>query len=247
MALATAVAVVPGVIAQIGRSPEGMVDMILGGGLSTKIVLAVLAVFSLASWIIIFWKAGQFRKLRRQGVRFLQSMERTPRLEDAYKSMTRLPASPYTKVFRGGINFFSELRPGALKEDAAPQPGLSESQLQALRMVLEKEQNEERDMLASGLQWLAVIGTVSPLLGLLGTVIGVMDAFLGISTAGSANIAAVAPGVAEALVTTVAGLFVAIPAVIAYNYFVNRLNFFAGELEGFASEFIGTLAREGLL
>jgi len=229
------------------RVPEGMFDMILGGGLSTKIILAALAVFSIASWVIIFWKAGQYRKLRKSGERFLQSMERTPRLEDAYKSVTRLPESPYTRVFRSGINFFSELRPGALKEDAPMQPGLSEAQLHALQLVLEKEQVEERDMLSSGLQWLAIIGTVSPLMGLLGTVIGVMDAFLGITAVGSANIAAVAPGVAEALVTTVAGLFVAIPAVIAYNWFVNKLNLFASELEGFASEFIGTLAREGRL
>jgi biopolymer transport protein TolQ len=159
----------------------------------------------------------------------------------------RLPESPYSRVFRQGINFFSELRPGALRPDAPPSQGLSEAQLQALRMVLEKEQAEERDELTHGLPWLAIIGTVSPLLGLLGTVIGVMRAFLGISLTGSANISAVAPGVAEALITTVAGLSVAIPAVIAYNYFVSRLGFFSGELEGFASEFIGALAREGRL
>jgi biopolymer transport protein TolQ len=84
-------------------------------------------------------------------------------------------------------------------------------------------------------------------LGLLGTVLGVMDAFIGISLRGSGNISAVAPGVAEALVTTVAGLATAIPAVIGYNVFVNRLSLFAGELEGFANELVGTMAREGLL
>ena len=112
-------------------------------------------------------------------------------------------------------------------------------------MVLQKEESDERDDLAHGLTWLAVIGSISPLLGLMGTVIGIMNTFRGITASGSANIAAVAPGVAEALVTTVTGLFVAIPAVIAYNYYVSRLNLVAGELEGFSSEFIGTLAREG--
>jgi len=86
---------------------------------------------------------------------------------------------------------------------------------------------------------------VSPLLGLLGTVLGVMDAFLGIAAGGSGNISAVAPGVAEALTTTVLGLAVAIPAVIAYNIFASRLGVFAGELEGFAQEIIGAMAREG--
>jgi biopolymer transport protein TolQ len=123
--------------------------------------------------------------------------------------------------------------------------GLSAAQLEALRLVLEKEEAEERDELARGLPWLAVVASVSPLMGLLGTVIGVMNAFLGITASGSTNIGAVAPGVAEALITTVAGLFVAIPAVIAYNHFVSRLNLVSGELEGFSSEFIGTLAREG--
>jgi biopolymer transport protein TolQ len=150
-------------------------------------------------------------------------------------------------VFKQGLGFFNDLRPGALTDENVRSEGLSETQLQAMRLVLEKAQSEERDDLRPGLVWLAVIGTVSPLLGLMGTVIGVMNAFLGITATGVANIGAVAPGVAEALITTVVGLAVAIPAVIGYNYFVSRLNYFGGELEGFASEFIGALAKEGLL
>jgi biopolymer transport protein TolQ len=205
----------------------------------------VLASFSLTSWVIIFWKSRQFRAVRRQGDRFLDAVERSQRMEDAYKAVLALPDSPYGRVFRAGVNFFSELRPGALREGVPTGDGLSRGQLDVLRMVMEKEEAEERDELAVGMTWLAVIGSVSPLMGLLGTVIGVMNAFLGIVATGSTNIGAVAPGVAEALVTTVAGLFVAIPAVIAYNYFVARLNLVSGELEGFSAEFIGSLAREG--
>lgn len=235
------------VLAQIRvGAPQGAMDMITGGSPATKIILTVLGVFSLLSWVIILWKFRQYRGLRRQGTHFVRSLERTQRLEDAYKAVLRLPESPYTRVFRQGINFFSELRPGALR-DSAPTAGLTEAQLQAMRLVLEKEQSQERDDLAAGMPWLAMIGSVSPLLGLMGTVIGVMDAFLGITATGTANISAVAPGVAEALITTVAGLAVAIPAVIGYNYFLSRLGFFSGELEGFASEFIGALAREGRL
>ena len=234
-------------IAQVGPAPQGPMDMILGGTPSTQIILIVLAVGSLVSWAIMVWKWGQFRKLDRQGVRFLQAIAKTQRMRDAYRTLTRLPDSPYTSVFKQGLGFFDELRPGALNEEVAHSEGLSEAQLQAMRLVLEKAQSEERDDISSGLIWLAVIGNVSPLLGLMGTVIGVMNAFLGITATGSANIGAVAPGVAEALVTTVAGLAVAIPAVIGYNYFVSRLNYFGGELEGFASEFIGTLAKERLL
>jgi biopolymer transport protein TolQ len=230
---------------QAGRQvPESAWDLIWGGTLPTKLVLLVLATFSVASWVIIFWKWRDFRAVRREGDRFLEAMERAQRLEDAYRVILSLPDSPYGRVFRQGVNFFSELRPGALREGAPAGEGLTLTQLEALRMTLEKEEAEEREELSGGLVGLAVIGSISPLLGLLGTVIGVMNAFLGIVATGSTNIGAVAPGVAEALVTTVVGLAVAIPAVIGYNYFVSRLNIVSGELEGFSSEFIGTLARE---
>lgn len=227
------------------RAPLTAFDMVFGGTLPTKIVLLILMLFSFASWWLIFHKYRQFREVRLQGDRFLEQMERAQRLEDAYKAILALPESPYSRVFRQGVNFFSELRPGALREGAPPSKGLSLTQLEVLRLVLEKEEAEERDDMAQDLTWLAIIGSVSPLLGLMGTVLGIMNAFLGITAAGSTNIAAVAPGVAEALTTTVAGLFVAIPAVIAYNYFVGKLNLVSSELEGFSSEFIGTLAREG--
>lgn len=229
-----------------GGLPRGL-GLILGGSPTTLAVVGVVAVFSVVSWVIILWKARQFRRLRRDGARFLGAIERTQRLEDAYKSIMRLPETPYTRVFRQGTNFFSELRPGALRENAEPAPGLTETQLSALWLVLEKVQDEERDALSGGMVWLAIIAVTAPLLGLLGTVLGVMNAFLGIQTTGSANIASVAPGIAEALITTAFGLVAAIPAAIAYNYFANRLDRFSGELEGFASEFIGTLAREGRL
>ena len=218
--------------------------MIVQGTISTQIVIGILVVFSLISWTLILRKYFQFRRLWRQAVGFLDQIETAERLEDAYRGILSLPESPFTRVFRRGVSFFSELRPGGLKTTANV-TGLSSAQLEVLRLVLEKEEGEERDELAGGLHWLAVIATVSPLLGLLGTVLGVMNSFIGISAAGSANISAVAPGIAEALITTVAGLVVAIPAAMAYNYFTGRLQLFMSELEGFSSEFIGTLAREG--
>ncbi len=227
------------------RTPKTAWDMVVGGTLPTKIVLLILVGFSLVSWWLIFWKWRQFRQVRAQGERFLEAIERAQTLEDAYKAVLGLPESPYRRVFRQGVNFFSELRPGALRQDAPKRDGLSLTQLEALRLVLEKEEAEERDEMAVGLTWLATIGSISPLLGLLGTVIGIMNAFLGITATGSTNIGAVAPGVAEALITTAVGLSVAIPAVIGYNHYVSRLNLVRGEMEGFSSEFIGTLAREG--
>ncbi len=173
------------------RPPQSVLDMIFGGTLPTKIILLVLVLFSFASWWLIFHKWRQFREVRLQGDRFLEQMERAQRLEDAYKAILALPESPYSRVFRQGVNFFSELRPGALRDGAPPTAGLSLTQLEVLRLVLEKEEAEEREEMAGGLTWLAIIGSVSPLLGLMGTVIGIMDTFLGITAAGSTNIAAV--------------------------------------------------------
>jgi biopolymer transport protein TolQ len=218
-----------------------------GGSLSGLIIVVILTVFSLVSWVMILWKWRQFRTLRKDGFRFVQAIERSPRLDDAYRTAMRLPETAYTRLFRQGANFFNELRPGALREDAGVQAGLSETQLHALWLVLEKVQDEERDAASGGLIWLSVIAVISPLLGLLGTVLGIMTSFNRVATMGSANIATVAPGIATALVTTAFGLVAAIPAAIAYNYFVNRLDRFSGELDGFASEFVGTLAREGRL
>src|SRR6266576_3527363 len=239
------------VLFQVGRAvPTTPWELVLTSSRETKFVLAILVVFSIVSWYLIFLKWWQFQRMRRQADRFMAEIERATRLDDAYHAAMRLTASPHNRILREGINFFSELKPGGLKDNGpavATQTALTTTQLEALRMVLAKEVAAERDAAARFLPWLATFGSVSPLLGLLGTVLGVMDAFIGIAVGGSGNIAAVAPGVAEALVTTVAGLAVAVPSVMAYNLFVNRLGLFAGELEGFAQEIIGTMAREGRL
>ena len=236
---------------QVGRAiPTTPWELVLTSSRETKFVLAILVVFSLVSWYLIALKWWQFRRMRQQADRFMTEIERAARLEDAYHAAMRLPPSPYNRLLREGMHFFGELKPGGLKSDgpiAPSQATLTTTQLEALRMVLAKEVAAERDAAARFIPWLATFGSVSQLLGLLGTVLGVMDAFIGIAVGGSGNIAAVAPGVAEALVTTVGGLAVAVPSVMAYNLFVNRLGLFAGELEGFAQEIIGTMAREGRL
>jgi biopolymer transport protein TolQ len=239
----------PSVLLQVrGAIPTTPWELVLTSSRETQFVLAILVIFSVVSWYLIVLKWWQFRRMRQLGDRFMAEVEKAPRLEDAYHAAMRLPPSPYNRLLREAVHFFTELKPGSLKGGANPAvapTALTPTQLEALRMVLAKEVAAERDLAARFIPWLATFGSVSPLLGLLGTVLGVMDAFIGIAVGGSGNIAAVAPGVAEALVTTVAGLAVAVPAVMSYNLYVNRLGLFAGELEGFAQEIIGTLAREG--
>ena len=227
--------------------PTTPLELVLTSSPETKIVLAVTAVFSVASWFLIGLKGFQFRRLRRQTDRFNEEIARSPKLQEAFRGAMKLPPSPFGRLFREGLSFYSHLQPGVIREDGTGHGALSPTQLEALKMVLGKEVAAERDAAARFVGWLATIGAVSPLLGLLGTVLGVMDAFIGISKSGSGNLAAVAPGVAEALVTTVAGLDAAIPAVMAYNYFAGKVGDFESELEGFGSGLIGWMAREGLL
>lgn len=233
---------------QVGAVPSSAWELILTSSRETKVVLGVIIAFSLISWFIIIYKWWQFRRIRRQADRFFAEMERTTRLEEAYHAVMRLPPSPYNRLFREAMAFVSDLRPPAAKGATLITHGaLTTTQLEAFKMVLAKDIAAERDAMSRFIPWLATIGSIGPLLGLLGTVLGVMDAFIGIASKGSGNIGAVAPGVAEALVTTVAGLAAAIPAVIGYNLFANRLAIFYGEMEGFANELIGTMAREGVL
>jgi biopolymer transport protein TolQ len=218
--------------------PVNAWDMVAHATITTKLILIVLLVFSLGSWVLIIWKGIQFRRVRLLQEQFLEEVAQAQHLDEAYKAVITLPDSPNLRVFRHGMNFFAGLQQRS-------ESGLRAAQVETLHLVMEKEVVGERDAMAHGLPGLATIATVSPLLGLMGTVVGVMDSFVGISVMGTANITAVAPGIAEALITTVTGLGVAIPAVIGYNYFASRLALFGGELQGFVNEFIGALAREG--
>jgi biopolymer transport protein TolQ len=175
----------------------------------------------------------------------MSEFEHQTTLEQAQALAQRSTPNPFTRVFDRAVRFLPESRPPAEYGREMTTGVMSGSRVEALRFLLDSVTSEERDRLGRFIPWLATIGSVSPLIGLLGTVLGVIVAFIGIATKGSGNIAAVAPGVAEALIATAAALAVAIPAVFGYNLFANRLNRLEGELEGFGSEVIALLVREG--
>ena len=231
-------------LAQLGEAvPTTPWEMVLHASLLTQIVLVVLLVLSLISWMIMFAKWRQLRSVFRQGQKFMREFDRAAALEEVAGIARRSEPSPFTRVFTRALNFFAEMKPGALREvQGTP---LSGSQVEALRLVLDAETAGERDRFGRFIPTLAVIGTSSPLIGLLGTVLGVIDAFIGIATSGSGNLSAVAPGVAEALVATAAALAVAIPAIFGYNIFANQVNRLESQLENFGSELIALMVREG--
>lgn len=224
--------------------PSNAVELLTQAKLPTQVVLGLLAILSLVSWGIILGKWIEFRRLKKSSAPFLKEFARASRLDQVASLAKREKPSPFTRVFARAVQFIQETRPIATDGSDLRTP-LSASQVEALRFVLDSETNAERDQLGRFIPGLGMIGSVSPLMGLLGTVLGVISAFLGIATSGAGNLGAVAPGVAEALISTAVALAVAIPAVFGYNIFASKLNRFDGELEGFGSEVIALMAREG--
>ncbi len=231
-------------IAAASTAPHTGWGMVTNASFLTKIVLALLALLSVVSWGVMFAKWRELRAIATAGRPFMRDFVRARSITDVGSVANASTPSPFTRVFARATQFMTETTP-ALPTTADRVARLSGSQVEALRLVLDSESAGERDRLSRYVPWLATIGSVSPLIGLLGTVLGVIEAFVGIAREGAGNISAVAPGIAEALIATAAALAVAIPAVFGYNLFATRVNRMDGELEGFGSELIALMVREG--
>jgi biopolymer transport protein TolQ len=205
----------------------GVVQMVLQSGPIVKAVLTVLLLFSVFSWAVIAERSRFYRRARRADEHLARALRQVVRPSDLRSLADTAPASPFAGLLRAAA---TELRAAASPAHAPPLAG--EDLDRALRLA----SLQEIARLERRLGFLATTGSVTPFIGLFGTVWGIMNAFRSIGAAGSANLATVAPGISEALVTTAAGLAAAIPAVIAYNHFVARVRGFRSELEGFRLE-----------
>lgn len=210
-------------------------------GLVSKLVLFVLFVFSVVSWAIIIakWRASSVADREEQ--RFLSVYAKTQDRDELRRQARRLTASPSAIVFLGIMDRLAPDRDG----EAAGRRGESEEppapDRQYLDRVIGHVMQGQISRQEAYLPFLATTGNITPFIGLLGTVLGIIDAFQEIGKMGTASIAAVAPGVAEALVATAAGLLTAIPAVIAYNYFLTRIRKSVFRAESFSIEFMNAL------
>ncbi len=215
-------------------------------GLVSKLVLFILITFSVVAWAIVFLKWRAFRTADAEDRRFLQAYGKSPESHDVVKQAKRAPHSPSGAIYLGLMD-----RVGR-EGDAADLGGYSARGLDEpdeaqapdrryLEQVASKILQSHLSRLEDWLPFLATTGNVTPFIGLLGTVMGIIDAFHEIGRQGTASLAAVAPGVAEALVATAAGLFTAIPAVIAYNYFLMRIRKIAFRADSFAVELVHAL------
>jgi biopolymer transport protein TolQ len=224
-----------------------LLGMLSSASVETMAVLVICAAFSLISWYVIFAKWTEFRRLRGMQRQFASAIEGRTSLEAREQVVAAFGRSPYAAVVRTVAGFLADLR-GANERDGVSRSGMSLTQLEALTLALDTQVRAETERAARRIPWLATIASTAPLLGLFGTVLGIMQSFTGIATgSGSSNIAAVAPGIADALLATAGGLGAAIPAVIAYNIFTARVDRYEGELERAAQGEIAALGREGRL
>jgi biopolymer transport protein TolQ len=207
-------------------------------GLVARIVLGLLLIFSVFSWAIIFHKQRSFKAARRDSREFLKIFRQSKKLSDIRASCRTLKASPLVEVFLAG---YREIENQAVVGENPGKPRIRS--LDSVHRALQIAASAELTRMEQWLSWLATTGSVTPFIGLFGTVWGIIDAFRGLGTAGTASLRSVAPGISEALVTTAAGLFAAIPAVVAYNQFVQRLKEFGALMDDFALEFLNMTER----
>lgn len=246
-----------GVLFLIPAGPfEGtLFGMVREMDLFAQIVVIILLFLSVVSWAITFHKIAVFRRTNRETEKFLSLFRKRRSISEVYLSCVRFRRTPLSQMLEAGFKELEEFRrveknPAESREISMMENFETNTQrdrLDVIRMTLERVGSEEINRLERSIVFLATTGNVSPFFGLLGTVWGIMHSFASIGVRGSASLAVVAPGIAMALIATILGLAVAIPAVMAYNFFNNKLKVISTQVDNFALEFLSVVKKENLM
>lgn len=240
----------------MGIAQLDIVHMISNAGAMVQFVMLLLLFFSIMSWAIILIKYRYIRKAFKESAEFTDFFWKSRDLSNAFAKAKQLHGSPLARIFRiGYVELKKTSQSGASPSPpnaAAKKPGGSQSMAldtrftgtdnvqRALRRAIATEMTRMTQMVP----FLATTGNTAPFIGLFGTVWGIMNSFVGIGQMGSANLAVVAPGISEALVATAAGLAAAIPAVIAFNFFMSKIRVVESELQSFSADFLNIIERD---
>jgi biopolymer transport protein TolQ len=222
---------------------SGVLELVLNAGPVAKVVLAILLLFSIVSWALIVEKWWQMRRVRRQTLGFVKVFREGRRPSLVHAAARKFRDSPLAQVYAAAYAEISGVPDvmDSVVDDG--EDGLAAERLDAVHRAMRRASGLEIANLERYLPFLATTASATPFIGLFGTVWGIMSSFHGISTQGSASLAVVAPGISEALIATAAGLAAAIPAVIGYNYFLNRVRHWATEMDGFMLDLLNVLSR----
>jgi len=230
-----------------GQVNTDIISLIAQASPTAKAVLVILLIFSAVSWGVVFYKVWQFGRVRRQSSTFLDVFRKSSKFSEVAAVCRTLAESPLVGIFQSGYaELNSQLRTGAPGDPAKPpapggRPTLKS--LDAVDRALLRATTVEMMKLERRVSFLATTASITPFIGLFGTVWGIMSSFQGIGAAGSSSLGVVAPGIAEALIATAFGLFAAIPAVYFYNHFTQQVKHFAAEMDDFSLEFLNISER----
>lgn len=218
--------------------------MMAGAGLMVKLVMITLLIFSVVSWWIIIMKQMLFKRAHNASEEFLTRFWESKTLNDAYQSAKEYTLSPEAAVFVSGFNELRKISAARSNEANPENLQMQLATMENLKRAVRKAQIIESDRLQQSLAFLATTGSATPFIGLFGTVWGILTSFQEIGIRGSASLSVVAPGISEALVATAAGLAVAIPAVVFYNFYSNKLLVFESDIDNFSSDFLNLIERD---
>ena len=224
---------------------SNVLDPILQAGPLARFVLGVLLFFSVICWALIVEKWWEFRAIKRDSKRFTRFFREGRRFSLIYGAAKKFRASPLAQLYSAAGLELSTVYGGVDQVDAALEDGegLPRDAIDATHRAMRRATEIEVARMERYLPFLATTASAAPFIGLFGTVVGIMSAFHGIGEQGSASLAVVAPGISEALIATAAGLGAAIPAVMGYNFFINRTRRLATEMDGFTLELVNIFAR----
>ncbi|HPX55729.1 MAG TPA: MotA/TolQ/ExbB proton channel family protein [Syntrophales bacterium] len=232
-------------VAMGGNFHNSILGMIVDAGGVVQLVLLLLLLFSIASWAIILLKYRELGKVKKENDQFLDLFMKKNKLSDLIAEARKFKYSTVAEVFRVGYAELAKatkaVKPSGADDALSPQS--EDGMIVFLERSLGRACSAEASKMEKALGFLATTGNTCPFIGLFGTVWGIMDTFKGIGARGSATLAVVAPGISEALIATAAGLAAAIPAVIFYNYFLNRIRGVNLETDHFASDFLNLIDR----
>jgi biopolymer transport protein TolQ len=230
-----------------GAGGLSVAELLLGTGPVVQAVIWALVAFSVGSWGIILYKLVQTSRARRESERFITIFWESKNLAAIHNASVGLVHSPVAQVFRAGYQELLQLT-RAKRQAVGAEAGFTTDfgGIENVSRAMKRQQNVELTKLEYGITFLATTGSTCPFVGLFGTVWGIMTAFLGLSAAHSSSIQAVAPGIAEALITTAIGLVAAIPAQVFYNYLTARVHVLATDIDNFISEFLNIAERHFL-
>ncbi len=229
----------------MGPANADVIRMIFNAGPVVQLVLLLLVVFSISTWAIILIKYRYMRQAYRESSLFVDFFWKSRDLTDAFGKSKQLQGSPVARIFRVGYMELRKLsKPAPGSRDAGPSLGSRVAGVDNIKRALRRAINTEMTRMTKMVPFLATTGNTAPFIGLFGTVWGIMNSFHGIGQMGSASLAVVAPGISEALVATAVGLAAAIPAVIGFNYFMNKIRTLETELHSFSADFLNIVERD---